>query len=250
MKLRDILRDVKIVELNISLDEEISDITGDSRTVTKDSAFLCLEGTKFDGHEYAKDAISKGAKVLITQKKIDLSDNTKFVQIEGGRKAIAKMSCNFFDNPSSKFKLIGITGTKGKTTTTYMIKSILESKGLKVGLIGTIESKIGDKKLQTSQNTTPDAIELQRLFYKMAEEKVDAVVMEVSSHALDLDRVLGSNFEYAAFTNLSQDHLDYHKNFENYYQAKKLLFSMCKKCFINIDDEYGSRLFNEIYFIA
>lgn len=246
MKLRDILKDVKIVELNISLDEEICDITGDSRTVTNDSAFLCLEGTKFDGHEYAKDAISKGAKVLITQKKVDLPDNSKFVQIEGGRKAIAKMSCNFFENPSSKFKLIGITGTKGKTTTTYMIKSILESKGLKVGLIGTIESKIGDNKLKTSQNTTPDAIELQRLFYQMAKEKVDAVVMEVSSHALDLDRVLGSKFEYAAFTNLSQDHLDYHKNFENYYQAKKLLFGMCKKCFINIDDEYGSRLFNEI----
>ena len=246
MKLRDILKEVKIVELNISLDEEIYDITGDSRTVTKDSAFLCLEGTKFDGHEYVKDAVEKGARVLITQKKIELPSNAKFVQIEGGRKAIAKMSCNFFNNPSSKFKLIGITGTKGKTTTTYMVKSILEEKGLKVGLIGTIESRIGDKKLQTSQNTTPDAIELQRLFSKMVEENVDAVVMEVSSHALDLDRVFGSEFEYAAFTNLSQDHLDYHKNFENYYQAKKILFSMCKRAFINIDDEYGNRLFNEV----
>ena len=213
MKLREILKDVKIIELNISLDEEIIDITGDSRRVTKDSAFLCLEGTKFDGHLYVKDAIEKGAKVLITQKKMELPDNAKFVQIDGGRKAIAKMSCNFFKNPSTKFKLIGITGTKGKTTTTYMIKSILEKKGLKVGLIGTIESRIGNEKLQTSQNTTPDAIELQRLFHKMALAKVDAVVMEVSSHALDLNRVYGSEFSYAAFTNLSQDHLDYHKKF-------------------------------------
>lgn len=246
MKLREMLKGVEIIELNVSLDEEIYDITGDSRNVTDDCAFLCLEGTKFDGHQYAKDALEKGAKVLITQKEIDIENEAKFVRIEAGRKSIAKISCNFFENPSDKFKLIGITGTKGKTTTTYMIKSILEKKGLKVGLIGTIESRIGDKKLKTSNNTTPDAIELQRLFKQMADENVDAVVMEVSSHALDLDRVYGSNFEYACFTNLSQDHLDYHKNFENYYQAKKILFGMCKKSFVNIDDEYGMRLFNEI----
>lgn len=246
MKLRDILKGIKIEELNVSLDEEVCDITGDSRNVTDGCAFLCLEGTKFDGHQYAKDALEKGAKVLITQKKIDIENEAKFVRIEPGRKSIAKISCNFFDNPSEKFKLIGITGTKGKTTTTYMIKSILENRGLKVGLIGTIESRIGDTKLKTSSNTTPDAIELQRLFAIMAEEKVDAVVMEVSSHALDLDRVYGSDFAYAAFTNLSQDHLDYHKNFENYYQAKKILFGMCKKSFINVDDEYGKRLFGEI----
>ena len=127
-----------------------------------------------------------------------------------------------------------------------MVKSILEEKGLKVGIIGTIEAKVGEKKLLTSSNTTPDAIGLQRLFSKMVEEKVDAVVMEVSSHALDLDRVYGSDFDFAVFTNLSQDHMDYHKNFENYFQAKKLLFSMCKKALINVDDEYGKRLFDEI----
>ena len=246
MKLRDLLKGVKIVELNISLDEDVSDIIGDSRVVKKDCAFLCLEGTKFDGHLYIKDALNLGAKVLITQKKIDMPSNAKFIQIDGGRKAIATISCNFFDNPSRKFKLIGVTGTKGKTTTTYMIKSILEKAGKKVGLIGTIESKISNRQLKTSNNTTPDAIELQRIFNTMASENVDAVVMEVSSHALDLDRVYGSDFDIAVFTNLSQDHMDYHKNFENYYLAKKKLFTMCKTAIINIDDEYGNRLFSEI----
>lgn len=246
MKLRDILKGVEIVELNISLDEEITDITGNSKNVSENSAFICLEGTKFDGHLFAKDAIDSGAKVLITQKKIELPKGAKFVQTAVGRKNIAKIACNFFEEPSHKFKLIGITGTKGKTTTTYMIKAILEQKGLKVGLIGTIESKIGDVQLKVSSNTTPDAIELQRTFADMAEEGAEAVVMEVSSHALDLDRVYGSKFAYAAFTNLSQDHLDYHKNFENYYQAKKILFDMCESAFVNIDDEYGKRLYNEI----
>ena len=246
MKLRDLLKGVSILELNVSLDEEISDIWGDSRNVTKGSAFLCLDGTKFDGHNYIKDAIELGAKVIIMQKKVALPDNVRFVLIDGGRVSIAKISCNFFENPSKKFKLIGITGTKGKTTTTYMIKSILEQGGLKVGIIGTIEAKLGDIKLNDSNNTTPDAIELQRLFSKMSIEGADVVVMEVSSHALDLHRVDGSDFDIGVFTNLSQDHMDYHKNFENYYLAKKKLFSMCKLALINSDDEYGKRLLDEI----
>ena len=246
MKLRDLLKDVKIIDLNISLDEEITDISGDSRNIKENSAFICLEGTKFDGHLYISDAIKAGAKVAITQKEMSFTNNEKYVRIESGRKPIAKMACNFFENPSYKFKLIGVTGTKGKTTTTYMIKSILEQKGLNVGLIGTIEARLGNKQLMTSNNTTPDAIELQRLFYEMKNEKVNVVVMEVSSHALDLDRVYGSDFDIAIFTNLSQDHMDYHKNFENYYQAKKILFSMSKKAIVNVDDSYGKRLFDEI----
>jgi len=246
MKLRDLLKGVSILELNVSLDEEISDIWGDSRKVTKGSAFLCLDGTKFDGHNYIEDAVKFGAKVVIMQKKVALPDNVRFVLIDGGRASIAKISCNFFENPSQKFKLIGITGTKGKTTTTYMIKSILEQSGLKVGIIGTIEAKLGDIKLSDSSNTTPDAIELQRLFSKMENEGADVVVMEVSSHALDLYRVEGSDFDIGVFTNLSQDHMDYHKNFENYYLAKKKLFSMCKLALINTDDEYGKRLFEEV----
>lgn len=246
MKLRELLKDVKIVDLNISLDEEIKDISGDSRNIDEDYAFICLEGTKFDGHLYIKDAFNLGAKLAITQKKVEFLNNEKYVQIEGGRSAIARIACNFFENPSKKFKLIGVTGTKGKTTTTYMIKSILEQKGLKVGIIGTIEAKIAGTQLMTSNNTTPDAIGLQRIFSRMANEGVDAVVMEVSSHALAMDRVYGSDFDIGVFTNLSQDHMDYHKNFENYFNAKKILFSMCKKALVNIDDEYGKRLWNEI----
>lgn len=246
MKLRELLNGVKIVDLNVSLDEEITDISGNSKEITEGCAFICLEGTKFDGHLYISDSFKSGAKVAITQKEVKVSDSERFVRVDGGRKAIARMACNFYDNPSEKFKLIGITGTKGKTTTSYMIKSILEEKGLKTGVIGTIEAKIGEKQLMVSSNTTPDAIGLQRLFAKMADEKVDAVVMEVSSHALDLDRVYGSDFDFAVFTNLSQDHMDYHKNFENYYQAKKILFSMCKKALVNVDDSYGKRLFEEI----
>lgn len=246
MKLRDLLNGVKILSLNVSLDEEISDISGDSRQILPNCAFICLEGTKFDGHLYIADAIKLGAKVVITQKELEFSNNERFIQIEPGRVSVAKIACNFFENPSKRFELIGITGTKGKTTTSYMIKSILEAKGLKVGIIGTIESKIGNEKLATSNNTTPDAIGLQRMFYRMANEGVDAVVMEVSSHALDMDRVYGCDFDIAVFTNLSQDHMDYHKNFENYFEAKKRLFYMCKKAFINVDDDYGKRLFDEI----
>lgn len=246
MKLCDLLKNVKIDDSNISLDEDISDIVCDSRKCTKGCAFICLEGTKFDGHLYIDEAVKLGAKVLITQRDVSFSGSEKFVRIDGGRKAIARMACNFFEDPSKKIKLIGVTGTKGKTTTTYMIKSILEAHGEKVGIIGTIESKIGDNQLAVSSNTTPDAIELQRLFSKMVDYGADVIVMEVSSHSLDLDRVFGSDFDIAVFTNLSQDHLDYHKNFENYFQAKKLLFSMCKKAIINIDDSYGKRLFGEI----
>jgi len=246
MRIKELLNDIEIVDKNISLDEEVSYLTNNSKDIVAGCAFVCLEGTKFDGHEYIEEAVKQGAKVVITQKDIAIKPGIQFVQVAGGRRAIAQMACNFYQNPSKEFRLIGITGTKGKTTTSYMVKSILEAKGEKVGLIGTIECKIGDKQLKTSENTTPAAIELQRMFRQMAEEKVDFVVMEVSSHALDLERVYGSHFAIAAFSNLSQDHMDYHKNFENYYQAKKKLFEICDFAVINTDDEYGSRLFDEV----
>lgn len=246
MQLNELLNGIEIVNKNTDLTEEISYLTSDSRDIANGCAFVCLEGTKFDGHQYIDEAIKQGAKIVITQKEVVMNPDVRFVQINGGRRAIAQMACNFYRNPSKEFQLIGITGTKGKTTTSYMIKSILEAKGQKVGLIGTIECRIADKILKTSENTTPAAIELQRMFRRMADEKVDAVVMEVSSHALDLERVYGSHFAIAAFSNLSQDHMDYHKNFENYYQAKKKLFSMCDFAIVNTDDEYGKRLFQEI----
>jgi len=245
MTLSNLLNNINIISKKIISDDEITGITIDSRKIEPGFAFICFEGTKSDGHDYIKSAIEKGAKTIITQKETEDFEGVNVIQVEKGREVIAKLANNFYDFPSRKFKLIGITGTKGKTTTTYMIKSILEQKGLKVGLIGTIESKIGNETLRTSANTTPDAVELQQLFALMAEEKVDAVVMEVSSHALDLKRVCGSEFDIGLFTNLSQDHLDYHKDFETYFSAKKLLFNQCKLGIANIDSEYGLRVTKE-----
>lgn len=245
MTLSNLLNNINIISKKIISDEEITGITIDSRKIEPGFAFICFEGTKSDGHDYIKSAIEKGAKTIITQKETEDFDGVNIIQVEKGRESIAKLANNFYDFPSKKFKLVGVTGTKGKTTTTYMIKSILEQKGLKVGLIGTIESKIGDETLKTSSNTTPDAVELQQIFATMAKENVDAVVMEVSSHALDLKRVYGSEFDIGLFTNLSQDHLDYHKDFETYFAAKKLLFNQCKLGITNIDSEYGERVTKE-----
>ena len=245
MKLDNLLKNINVISKKVISDDEITGITIDSRKIEPGFAFICFEGTKSDGHDYIEAAIEKGAKTIIVQKEVQNFDTVNIIQVEKGREVIAKLANNFYDYPSKKFKLVGITGTKGKTTTTYMIKSILEQKGLKVGLIGTIESKIGDKTLKTSSNTTPDAVELQQNFAFMAENNVDVVVMEVSSHALDLKRVYGSDFDIGVFTNLSQDHLDYHKDFENYFSAKKLLFNQCKLGIANIDSEYGKRVIEE-----
>lgn len=246
MKIENLLKGVKVISSDIKKDEEIKGIAIDSRKVEAGFAFICFEGTKSDGHLYINEAIKNGATFIIIQKEIETISGVNVIKIEGGRAATGQIACNFYKNPSKEFKLIGITGTKGKTTTTYMVKSILEAKGLKIGLIGTIESKIGEKRIKVSDNTTPDAIELQRQFRVMADEKVDAVVMEVSSHALDLERIYGCEFEISAFTNLSQDHMDYHKNFENYFNAKKKLFSISKLGIVNIDSDYGKRMYDEI----
>lgn len=245
MTLTNLLNNINIISKKIISDSEITGITIDSRKVEPGFAFICFEGTKSDGHDYIKSAIHQGAKTIITQKETEDFEGVNIVRVEKGREVVAKLANNFYSCPSKNFKLIGITGTKGKTTTTYMIKSVLEQKGLKVGLIGTIESKIGDVTLKTSANTTPDAVELQQIFATMADNNVDVVVMEVSSHALDLKRVDGSEFDIGVFTNLSQDHLDYHKDFETYFTAKKLLFNQCKLGIVNIDSEYGKRVIKE-----
>ena len=244
MKLSKILENVETITKDYE-DVEITGVTIDSREVKDGFLFICFEGTKFDGHTYIKDAIANGAKAIIVQKDVENLPGVEFIKTTSGRENIARIACNFYGNPSKEFKLIGITGTKGKTTTTYMIKSILEAHGLKVGLIGTIEIIVGNNKLSVSHNTTPDAVELQKYFRMMADEGVDAVVMEVSSHALALDRVLYSDFDIGVFTNLSQDHLDYHKTFEEYFTAKKKLFNLTKLAIVNIDSDYGKRVITE-----
>ncbi len=214
-------------------DIEVSSVVCDSRKVVPGSMFVCVKGYQSDGHSFAKTASEQGASVILAQDEIAV--DCPVIYTENTRKALAVACANFHDNPSKKFTLIGITGTNGKTTTTFLIKHMLECDGKKVGLIGTNQNMIGDKIIETSR-TTPDSFELQALFAKMAEEKVDAVVMEVSSHALYLDRVYASDFDLGLFTNLTQDHLDFHGTMENYRDAKGILFNNCKKGVLNMDD--------------
>ncbi len=244
MKLSYLLQNVDVKNIDEIEDIDITNIESDSRKVKENTLFICIKGEKADGHEYIEEAIEKGAIVVVINE--DYVKEVKklkipYVVVTDNEKAMAQIACNYFDNPSKKFKLVGITGTKGKTTTTYMIKNILEKAGKKVGLVGTIANMIGDKKYDT-QNTTPGAIELQALFYKMAQENVDVAVMEVSSHALAMDRVYGCDFNIGVFTNLSQEHMDYHKTFDNYVEAKAKLFKMAKQGFVNCDDVYSLRV--------
>lgn len=220
---------------------EITGIAYDSRKVKPGDIFVCIEGYKVDGHQFANDAVCRGASAILVSKDIKLSNDIPVIKCTNTRKALAEICCRFYDNPSRKINLIGVTGTKGKTTTTFMIKSILEKAGHKVGLIGTIANYIGDKLIPT-EHTTPESLELQEMFVNMINNGVDTVVMEVSSHSLELYRVHGCDFKVGLFTNLSRDHLDFHLNFENYFAAKSKLFEMCKFGVINVDDQYGLKL--------
>ena len=243
MELKKILSGLENLKAKGDLYIDITNIESNSKKIEKGGLFVAIKGFAFDGHQYIKEAVENGAIAVM----IDLESDMKSLKIPSGitviatkgtRYALAKMACNFYDNPSKKFKLVGVTGTKGKTTTTYMIKAILEKKGLKVGLIGTIANYIGDKKLNDSSRTTPDSLELQRMFYQMANEKVDAVVMEVSSQSLKLDRVVGCNFDMAIFTNFHKDHISEkeHPDMEDYFNSKLKLFEMCDTGFVNVDD--------------
>ena len=245
MLLQELLKGINGIKITgYSDDVEIVNIAYDSRKVRAGSLFVCIEGFKLDGHDFIKAAIEKGAAAIIASKDVEEAENTVLIKHPNTRKVLAEISSRFFGEPSKKFNLIGVTGTKGKTTTTFMIKSILEGEGHKVGIIGTIANYIGDKVLP-AERTTPESLELQQMFSEMLEQDVDTVVMEVSSHSLDLYRVHACDFDIGVFTNLSQDHLDFHLNFENYFCAKAKLFNMCKLGIINVDDLYGKRLVDE-----
>ena len=218
---------------------EITGIAYDSRTVMPGNVFVCIKGFETDGHKYVDSAVKNGAAVIVAQDEIDVSIPVWYV--EDTRKALADISCTYYNNPSKSFKLVGVTGTNGKTTITYLLKSILEEANMCVGVIGTNQNIIGDKVLltQSTTPTTPNALELQQLFSEMESSMADCVVMEVSSHALELDRVRGCAFDVGVFTNLTQDHLDFHKTMENYRKAKAKLFDISEKGVINVDDEAG-----------
>lgn len=228
-----------LIDLNGKIaDIEIKGITSDSRQVQEGYAFVCIKGAVSDGHDYALSASEKGAAVIITERDLGLKNQ---IIVYDTHHTFLKMCSVWFDNPQRKLKLIGITGTNGKTSTTYMIKKILEGLGYKVGLIGTIQNMIGDEVLP-AKNTTPGVYELNELFAKMVERGCDYAVMEVSSHALEQGRVDGIDFEIGVFTNLTRDHLDYHLTMENYLNAKKKLFAMSKMAIINSDDEYSEEM--------
>jgi len=226
-----------------TLDKQIYSIHYDSRQVTKGSLFFCIEGFKYDGHKFASEAASNGAHAVVLRKNINLPETVTKILVSDTRLTMALMAKTFYGNPSSAIDLIGVTGTNGKTTVTYLVKSILEMAGIKTGLIGTIVSMIGDKKIYT-ERTTPESLDLQKLFREMADFGVQSIAMEVSSHSLALKRVAGCSFKAGIFTNLTRDHLDFHGTFENYRQAKASLFDLSECSIINIDDENGRTMLN------
>lgn len=234
MTLSELLKDVNIKKIDGGGSMKISGIACDSRNVKPGNVFVCITGYETDGHKYAKTAVENGAVAVIAEHDLPTVD-VPCVIVDNTRKAMSEMAATFYNYPYKKFKLIGITGTNGKTTTTYLIKSILEHLGKKVGLIGTNQNMIGDMIMETSR-TTPDSLELMQLFDMIASHNVDYVVMEVSSHALALERVTACTFDVGAFTNITQDHLDFHKTMEEYLAAKSILFNICSTGVVNIDD--------------
>lgn len=246
MNLKNILKGIDYELIQGDVDIDINKLNYDSRKITKSDVFICVKGYATDGHKYITKAIDNGAKVIVIQDEIEIKNkNITVIRTSDTRKALAIMGANYYNNPSDKMKIIGITGTNGKTTTAFMIKEILEADNKKVGLIGTIANYIGNEKIHT-ERTTPESLELQELFAEMVAKGVEYCVMEVSSHSLELDRVFGVKFDVGIFTNLTRDHLDFHKTFENYYKAKFKLFERSRIKVVNIDDNYGKQVITDL----
>ena len=251
MKLKELLIGIEGLKVRGNLEIEITNLDKDSRKIKENGLFVAINGFSQNGHEYVHSAIENGAIAVVLQSdSIDaefikkIPENITIVVAKDTRYALAICACNFYDNPSRKFTLIGITGTKGKTTTSFMTKKILEKTGRKVGLIGTIATYIGDKKIEDSDRTTPESNKLQAIFAQMVEAGCQVVVMEVSSQSLKLNRVAGCDFDIGVFTNFSQDHIskNEHPDMEDYFNSKAKLFKMCKKAYINADDFMSAKL--------
>ena len=239
MQIKQLLERMEYTVLCGSIDTEITTLVYDSRKVEKGSAFVCISGTVRDAHDFIPEVVEKGAAVVIVEKNVELLPGVTYIKVDNSRKALAYLSAAYFGYPAEHIKTIGITGTKGKTTTTYMVKSILDGAGIKTGLIGTIETIIGDEHIP-SANTTPESFIVQKYFRKMVDAGLDAVVMEVSSQALMLDRVAGFVFDIGVFTNLEPDHIgeNEHKDFADYMHCKSLLFQQCNIGIFNGDSEH------------
>lgn len=243
MKLNTLLNGLSYTCVQGSVDVEIHNVINDSRKVGEGDLFLCIPGAVVDGHTFAADVAQKGAAALIVEKEVDVPEDVTVIQVENARYAMALISAAYFDHPAEKLKVIGVTGTKGKTTTTYMIRSILERAGHKVGVIGTIEVVIGDEHIPVN-NTTPESYDIHYFFDRMVKAGCDVVVMEVSSQGLKLHRTAGIQFDYALFTNLSPDHIgpNEHESFEEYLYCKSLLFQQCKQGIANRDDKHFAEM--------
>lgn len=240
MKLKELLANVSVLQVNADLEMNIDFVEYDSRKVTPGSLFVAITGFAVDGNRFIPMALEKGAVAVVTAVKPE--ENIPYILVESDRLALAQIGCNFFGNPSKEMTMIGVTGTNGKTSVTLLLKQVLEkTTGEKVGLIGTMENQIGDLAIP-SERTTPESFELQRLFAQMRQAGCRYVVMEVSSHAIALERVGGVHFQVAAFTNLSEDHLDFHKTMEDYCDTKAELFRRCDKAVLNRDDPWFVRM--------
>ena len=239
MQLKEMLHQISYTVLQGSDTIEIHAPVYDSRKVSKNDLFVCITGFQTDGHQYIPMAMEKGASAILVEHTVEnIPENITVIQTENNRQALALLSANFYQHPANDMHMIGVTGTNGKTSITYLIRSVLVQAGKKTGVIGTIENRIGDRVIPT-ERTTPESLELQALLDTMRSEGVTDVMMEVSSHSLDLHRVDGIQYDIGIFTNLTQDHLDYHKTMENYKIAKSLLFARSKTSIINLDDAAG-----------
>jgi len=251
MNLRELITKVTPIVAEGNLDRDVTGISYDSRKVRPGELFVAMRGHNTDGHNFIETAIERGAAAVIVERNGFPSRKAAKIKVEDSRKALALAAAEFYGQPSSKLKIIGVTGTNGKTTVTYMLKKILEETGTRTGLLGTVNYLIGERQIPAAR-TTPEALELQSMMAEMIRASCKACVMEVSSHALDQHRVHGIDFDVAVFTNLTQDHLDYHQNMERYYAAKAMLFrglGTVKKrgcAVINLDDQHGKNLMNEM----
>lgn len=242
MTLQEILDGIEVKSCSADRTMAVGELKYDSREVKTGDVFVAITGFETDGHKYIDKAMQQGACAVICERVPQ--DDVPYVQVASSRRALAQMAATYFGHPAEQMKMIGITGTNGKTTTTYLVKTILEAQGCKVGLIGTNQNMIGDEIIPT-ERTTPESFELQKLFRRMADAGCTHVLMEVSSHSLALDRVYGIPFAVGAFTNLTQDHLDFHGTMENYCDAKALLFHQSSIGVMNIDDEWGRRIMEQ-----
>ena len=240
MKLKELLANVSVLQVCADLEQNIDCVEYDSRKVTPGSLFVAITGFTADGNRFISMALEKGAVAVVTAVKPE--EDIPYILVESDRLALAQIGCNFFGNPSKEMTVIGVTGTNGKTSVTLLLKQVLEkTTGEKVGLIGTMENQIGDLAIP-SERTTPESYELQRLFAQMRDAGCRYVVMEVSSHAIALERIGGVHFQVAAFTNLTEDHLDFHKTMEDYCDTKAELFRRCDKAVLNRDDPWFERM--------